>query len=237
MMITLILHIFSGTAALLTGAGGLAFRKGARAHRMSGSLFAIFMLGMCISGGYLAYLVSAKLSLIAAVFTGYLVVTAWMTVRRGEGEAGRFEWAALITALVIAAGFFWFGVQAARGEIVELAAGAPIPTGNYYIFGAVALLAAFGDFRIVFRGGIAGAQRIARHLWRMCTALFIAAASVFLGQPQVFPAFMRETPVLLSVPVLAIIMLMLFWLARVLLTGWYRKRTITHGPTVAPEQN
>ncbi len=31
------------------------------------------------------------------------------------------------------------------------------------------------------RGGVLGAKRIARHLWRMCFGLFIAAGSFFLG--------------------------------------------------------
>ena len=38
---------------------------------------------------------------------------------------------------------------------------------------------------------ISGAQRITRHLWQMCVALFIAAASFFLGQAKVFPASVR----------------------------------------------
>jgi hypothetical protein len=36
------------------------------------------------------------------------------------------------------------------------------------------LLAAAGDLRMLLRGGLFGAQRIARHLWRMCFGLFIA---------------------------------------------------------------
>ncbi len=42
------------------------------------------------------------------------------------------------------------------------------PAGAYFIFGSVALLFAAGDVRMLVRGGISGAQRIARHLWRMC---------------------------------------------------------------------
>ncbi|HEX4537033.1 MAG TPA: hypothetical protein VH140_08810 [Candidatus Acidoferrum sp.] len=31
------------------------------------------------------------------------------------------------------------------------------------------------------RGGVFGTQRVARHLWRMCFGLFIAAGSFFMG--------------------------------------------------------
>jgi hypothetical protein len=39
--------------------------------------------------------------------------------------------------------------------------------------GAVALLAAFGDVRMLLARGISWPHRMARHLWRMCFALWI----------------------------------------------------------------
>ena len=51
------------------------------------------------------------------------------------------------------------------------------PAAAYFIFGSVALLSAVGDIRMLLRGGVFGAHRIPRHLWRMCFALFIAAVS------------------------------------------------------------
>jgi hypothetical protein len=67
---------------------------------------------------------------------------------------------------------------------------------------------------MIARGGVSGAGRIARHLWRMCTALLIADFSFFLGQQQFFPALLRGSPVLL-VPELVVLVLMIFWLIRV----------------------
>jgi hypothetical protein len=60
-----------------------------------------------------------------------------------------------------------------------------------FFMAGVPLLAAAGDIRMLASGGIAGRQRITRHLWRMCFGLFIATGSFFLGQQQVFPAFLR----------------------------------------------
>jgi hypothetical protein len=67
---------------------------------------------------------------------------------------------------------------------------------------------------MILRGGISGAQRIARHLWRMCFALFFAAAFFFLGQQQVLPKVIRGSPFLV-VLALAPLILMIFWLFRV----------------------
>jgi hypothetical protein len=97
--------------------------------------------------------------------------------------------------------------------------------GPYFFIGSVAVLALAGDIRVLVRGGISGAQRIARHLWRMCFALFIASSSVFLARQHLFPALMRKTGVLIFLSVLPVL-LMIFWLARVLFTNAFR-RTVT----------
>jgi hypothetical protein len=104
------------------------------------------------------------------------------------------------------------GLIDAKGQTYETA----------YAFAVVATPAAAGDLRLILRRGIVGAQRIARHLWRMCFALLIAAGSFFLGQQQVFPASVRGSPLLL-VPVLAVLALMIFWLCRVRFASAYKK--------------
>jgi hypothetical protein len=48
-------------------------------------------------------------------------------------------------------------------------------------------MGAAGDIRMLTRGGIAGRERITRHLWRMSFGLYIATGSFFLGQQQVSP--------------------------------------------------
>lgn len=88
-----------------------------------------------------------------------------------------------------------------------------------FIFGMVALLAALGDARLLLTPNIQWAQRIARHLWRMCFALWIAAASFFLGQSDDFPEALRIMP-LLGTPVLLVLLLMFYWLVRVLFMQW-----------------
>ena len=89
-----------------------------------------------------------------------------------------------------------------------------IPAGIYLAFGVIAAVAAVLDVRMLRRGGVSGAQRLTRHLWRMSVALFIAVTSFFLGQPQVFPVGIRNTG-LLAVPSLLVILALGYWLFRV----------------------
>jgi hypothetical protein len=48
-----------------------------------------------------------------------------------------------------------------------------------FFIGSVMLLAAAGDVRMLVHGGVLGAKRTARHIWRLCFGLFIAAGSFF----------------------------------------------------------
>jgi hypothetical protein len=67
---------------------------------------------------------------------------------------------------------------------------------------------------MLFRKTITRTQTLIRHLWRMCFGLFIAAASVFLARPHLFPAFMQKSGALIFLSVLPLL-LMLFWFIRV----------------------
>ena len=89
-----------------------------------------------------------------------------------------------------------------------------IPAFPFFMFGVVGVLASAGDLRVLRSGALKGAARLARHLWRMSFALFIAALSFFIGQAKVIPKPIR-IPAVLALPVLAVFVTMLYWLWRV----------------------
>jgi hypothetical protein len=222
---TLIFHIAAGTVALLAGAAAMAFRKGSRGHRVAGNIFVIAMLGLSVSGAYLGFMKQQMLNGFMGVLSFYLVITAWWTARRGDGKTGIFDWGALVVPLAVAVALMTFGVEAANSPRGFKGG---YPAGAYFVFGSLALIFAAGDVRMLMRGGVSGTQRIARHLRRMCFALFIATGSFFLGQQQVFPAAMRKTNLLLFLGVLPL-MLMIFWLLRVRFTNAYKRMSFAGG--------
>ncbi len=209
-------HIIGGAVGLVSGFAALVFRKGSRAHRMAGNVFFISMLTMSGTGAFIAYFKPAAASVIAGSLTFYMVATGWATVMRSEKTTGFFEIGALLVGIAVASLALFWGFEAANSDNGVKDG---FPAGIYYAFGSVAALAALLDLSAIMRGGVAGVQRIARHLWRMCYALFMAAASFFLGQSQIIPEPLREIQ-FLATPVLAVIILMFFWLIRVLFTGW-----------------
>src|SRR5262249_28973563 len=81
-------------------------------------------------------------------------------------------------------------------------------------FAAIGVLGSAGDFRMLRSAPLRGRSRIARHLWRMSLALFVAAMSFFIGQAKVIPRPMRIPP-LLAVPPLVVVVTLLYWPWRV----------------------
>jgi hypothetical protein len=100
------------------------------------------------------------------------------------------------------------------------------------VFGGLALMMGGLDLRVILRGGVTGAARVARHLWRMCFALFIAASSIFLARQQLFPAFMRKTGALVFLSFLPLL-LMIFWVIRVHFKNAYKITAQPHRTLVA----
>jgi hypothetical protein len=207
----LLLHIAAGAVGLLSGGFAVCFRKGARGHAIAGNVFFVSMLMMSGCGALMAAMKSQPGNIVGGALTFYLVATAWVTARRQQESTGLFDWAALLVTSAVVATAAVFGFKAATSP-TGLSYGFPV--GPYAFLGSIALIAAVGDVRMLARYGVAGSQRIARHLWRMCFALFIASSSVLLARAQVFPAFMRTTGILYILTILPIV-LMIYWLIRV----------------------
>jgi uncharacterized membrane protein len=221
----LVLHICAGLFGVLSGAVAMSFRKGSRGHRAAGNVFVISMLSLAASAVYLAIMKSQVTNVLGGVLTFYLVTTGWLTARRKEGETGIFDWGLLLFALAVGTTLVTFGLEAVYSR-TGLKFG--YPPAMYLPMGSIVLLAAAGDVRMLVRGGLFGAHRIMRHLWRMCLALFFATGSFFLGQQQVFPAFLRNSNLLL-IPAFLPLPLMIFWLLRVRFTNAYKRMSLLRG--------
>jgi hypothetical protein len=219
----LFLHIVAGTLGMLSGFVAVFLRKGSRRHGIVGSVFVVAMLCLSSSGTILAIMKAQPGNIVGGALTFYFVATAWLTARRRDGAPGLFDWGALVAVLGLAGIELTWGLQAA---LSPTGIRYDYPPGPYFFMGSVAALAAVGDIRMLVRGGISGTQRVARHLWRMCFALFVAAGSIFLARQHLFPVFMRKTGMLLLLSFLPL-MLMIFWLVRVRYAKGYKRKPMT----------
>jgi hypothetical protein len=217
----LFLHIAGGTVGIISGAVALLARKGGPWHRRAGTVFLVSMLTMATIGAAASPFlpVPSMPNVFAGILTLYLVATGWVAIKRAEGRIGRFEKGGFGVALgVVAAGaiFILMAMNSPTGTIGKT------PPQAFYVFAIVGAIAGAGDLRMILRGGLSGSARIARHLWRMSAALTIASGSFFLGQQRIMPASMRGSP-WLFLPVVAPLLLMVFWLIRVRLGPWFTR--------------
>ena len=209
-----VVHIFAGGLSLLAGYLALYSAKGDTLHRKSGRVFVYAVLTMAVAGTTIAAVrnVAPSINVPAALLTSYLVITALITVRPPIARSRWLDPALMSVALVVGLTSLTFGFEAIASPDGKGRDG--MPAFPFFMFGVVGTLAGILDVRMMRSGGLTGASRLARHLWRMSFALFIAALSFFIGQSQVFPKPIRIMP-LLALPVLAVLLTMLYWLWRV----------------------
>lgn len=223
--LVLAVHIAGGAVALIAGAIALLLRKGGRGHARAGKIFFASMMVLFVSGAGMAIALALWNIALGALFGIYLIATSWATARRRDGKTGRFERFALLAVAACAIADFIMGLEAATSATGRLFGYSPTP---FFIFAGMAALAAGLDLNFILRRGISPAQRIARHLWRMCAALLFAAFSFFLGQQKVMPASWHGS-LLLFVPPLAVLAAMIFWLLRVRFSAAFSRRPPAHG--------
>ncbi|MFY0638617.1 hypothetical protein [Maricaulis maris] len=210
-----LLHILSGTACV--GAGGVAFLapKGKPLHRAAGTVFLVSMLATALSGAVIGILEPGRLLItaFAGLLAAYLVLTGWRTARWTTLRPGGFEWVALTAILAGTIGLSTLGalaLQSEAGRFLGFAA------EDYLMLAVMSALGAVADLTLLARGLVSRPHRIARHLWRMGLAYFIAVGSFFTGPgARVFPEALRESG-LLSAPEGLTALLILVFLVRTL---------------------
>ena len=223
-------HILAGCLGLASGFIALYAAKGAATHRKSGILFVCVMLPMAVTGLLISAIegVAPAINIPTALLTFYLVTTSLTTVRpvavsRWLDLAG-MRLAFTLTVLCVVLGVRAIGIGGAE-------AGMAYPLA---LFGGVAFAGALGDRRMIKTGGVRGASRLKRHLWRMSFALALATMAFFLGQADVFPEPLRIMP-LLALPMLSVLATMFFWMWRLRARTRLERRAAILGPQAVQE--
>jgi uncharacterized membrane protein len=209
------IHAAAGGLAIVLGAVALLVKKGGTIHRRSGLLFVCAMLVLGTSASILGFRKSPTDSnVFGGLMTVYFVVTALTTVRSVSPWTRRLNVAALTVAVTLALVDIAGGVKAFNSPRGSLNG---VPFFMHFFIATVMILAATGDARIMRFGMPRGRPRLARHLWRMCFALFIAAGSFFSIRARVakiLPEPFTTAP-MRALPIVLLFAAMFYWLWRV----------------------
>jgi uncharacterized membrane protein len=201
------IHIAAGGVALVLGAVALSVKKGGTIHRRGGLLFVYAMLVMGTTAAILGNVGGGLMAI-------YFVATALTTVRPVSPWTRRINVAALVLVAGLASLDILGGVKAFNSPRGSLDG---VPFAMFFFLATIMILAAIGDVRIMRFGLPRGGPRLARHLWRMCFALFIAAGSFFSIRERVakiLPEPLTTAPMRM-LPILLIFGAMFYWLWRV----------------------
>jgi uncharacterized membrane protein len=211
----LAIHVAAGMLAMVLGALALLAKKGGTVHRRSGLLFVCAMLVLGTSASILGFRKSpTDGNVFAGFMVAYFVGTALTTVRPVSPWTRRINVAGLVVAVGLAILDILAGVKAFNSPRGLLNG---VPFQMLFFIAAVMILAAIGDVRIMRFGLPRGSPRLARHLWRTCFALFIAAGSFFSIRARVakiLPEPFTTAP-MRALPILLLFGAMLYWLWRV----------------------
>lgn len=219
MQLLLPIHIAAGGLAIVLGAVALSVKKGGTIHRRSGLLFVCAMLVMGFSASILGFLKSpTDGNVFTGLLTAYFVGTALTTVRPVSPWTRTVNGVALTVVAGLALGSIVGGVKAFNNPGLS-PGGVPFRIIGVmsFILATVMTLAAVGDVRVLRFGLPRGGPRLARHLWRMCFALFIAAGSFFSIRERVakiLPEPFTAGP-MRALPILLLFGAMFYWLWRV----------------------
>ena len=209
------IHVAAGGLAVVLGAVALSVKKGGATHRRSGLLFVYAMAVMGTTAAILGFRNSpTDGTVFAGVMTRYFVGTALTTVRPASSWTSRLNMAALVVAIGLAIVDILGGVEAFNSPRRLLNG---VPFFMHFFLAAVMIVAAAGDVRVIRSGMPGGRPRLARHLWRMCFALFIAAGSFFSVRERVailLPEPLTSGP-MRALPILLLFASMFYWLWRV----------------------
>jgi uncharacterized membrane protein len=213
MRMTYLVHIVAGTLGLLTGYVALSAAKGGTLHRKSGMLFVYTMLTMAVFGLAIAIVrgIAPAINVPAALLTSSMAITALTTVRPLRIGSRWVDLAASVISLAVGLVMLSWAFEAVANGGKRNG----MPAFPFFLFGIVGMLAFLGDLRVMRTGPLKGAPRLARHLWRMCFALFIAALSASVQFVKMVPEPFRSVRPVFVLPVLVVIVMMFYWLWRV----------------------
>lgn len=197
----LVLHIISGSVALLSGPVAMITVKGGKAHRLFGKIFFMAMTCVFLTAVVLSALKFNPFLLMVAVFSYYLAVTGYRSLYRKQVK-GFVNVHLLDWLIVCVAGLFHLGLAAfgAWG----------IATGNAPSFGWIALV--FGmigcnsvrtDLMGFYRASVDRKRWLYNHISGMMGA-YIAAVTAFSAVNMHFvPGIIRWLwPTIIGTPVI-----------------------------------
>ena len=189
------IHILAGTIALLAAAFAICSEKGKKIHITAGRTYYWGMAGIFLTALPMSIISSNIFLFLIAFFSFYLAFAGRRFAQNRKGIASTVDW--------IAVGFM---ITAGLGMWV-LAVFYSIENNSQYItlsvFGFIAIVLGYTDFKTYKQQEATGKKRIARHLTNMLAGTIAVVTAVLVVNVDMEPQWLPWVlPTLLITPVI-----------------------------------
>ena len=208
-LVVWLVHLPTGTIALLAAIAAFYYPKGAPEHKKAGWVFTITMIVMLISGGIAGALKKSPEDVFLAALVFYTVFTGWLAAHPRQPVVAVLEYLGLVYIVV-------FGLTALA---MTLGWEKARETGVYTFDAMLALMFVVGDIHNILSKGAKRTHRLARHVWRMSFSLIWAALAFGDKIIKMLDSTIDRMPYVAALPAGLVLCVMFYWLFRIYKAG------------------
>ena len=181
MQILLPIHILAGTIALLCAALAVSSAKGKKFHVLAGRTYFWCMTAIFLTAIPMSVITSNLFLFLIAFFSFYLALSGIRFARNRKGITTTLDWIAVSLMLLSGAGMW------------TLAANYFMNNNSQYItllvFGFLAIILGYGDFKSYKNRTAIGKERIGRHLGNMMGGTIAVVTAVLVVNVNIEPVW------------------------------------------------
>ena len=203
MQLLLIIHILAGTVALMSAALAVSSAKGKKFHVLSGRTYFWSMVSIFLTAIPMSVVSSNTFLFLIAIFSFYLAFAGMRFARNRNGVPSIIDWLAI-------------GLMVFSGISMWLLAAVYFVSKNpqyitLLVFGFIAVILGYTDFRSYKNKTAIGKQRISRHLTNMMGGTIAVITAVLVTNVNIDPVWIWWI-----LPTITIVPVIVWWNHRVL---------------------
>ena len=192
----LIIHILSGSIALLSAALALSTEKGKKFHVLSGRSYFWAMVLIFLTAIPMSILNSNVFLFLIAIFSFYLAFSGKRFARNRKGIPARLDLIAVNFMFLSGAGMWILAIIFFINNDSQFI--------TLIVFGFLALSLGYGDFQTFKNQTATGKERIAKHLTNMMGGTIAVVTAVLVVNPPADPEWVWWIlPTVLITPVIS----------------------------------
>ena len=182
MNILLVIHILFGTVALLSAAVAAISTKGEKLHRFSGSVYFWSMTAIFVTAISMSVITHNIFLFLVAVFSFYLAFAGMRFAKNRKGLPTLFDWLGVGSMIASGIGMLLLSLLYYLSDNTQYIV--------LLVFGFLAILLGYSDYKSHRDKTAVGKQRIAKHLTSMLGGTIAVVTAVLVVNIEASPTWL-----------------------------------------------